>query len=227
VTRSGRRLGWRWWRAVLTRDHFRLVAAGVISTLSGVVMAWQAPDDVVLSVNVTWLGFSASYLALTVAAFYRATPATVRAWVAHHRRPNRQWTVRWLVGEARGVGFTSTVALFAVGAAVLLIRSGDESPAHTALGAVGIVLSWVLLQTSMTLYLAAAYHGSGGLTFTDEPEPDLLDFAYLAFTVGTSFTIVDAKITDRRVRRAVLGHSLLSFAFNTVLLGLVVTFLAG
>ncbi len=84
-----------------------------------------------------------------------------------------------------------------------------------------------MLQVAFTLHYAFAYHNGGGIVLDDEPDPDLLDFAYLAFTIGTSFTIVDASITTKNLRRVVLGHSVLSFGFNTVLLGLVVTFLAG
>lgn len=89
-----------------------------------------------------------------------------------------------------------------------------------------MVLSWLMLQIAFTLHDTFAFCNSGGIVLDDEPAPDLFDFAYIAFTIGTSFTTVDTSITTRHMRRVVIGHGVLSFGFNTVLLGLVVTFLA-
>lgn len=82
------------------------------------------------------------------------------------------------------------------------------------------------MQTAFTLCYAFACYNGGGIRLSDEPEPDRSDFAYIAFTIGTSFTVVDASITSRELRRVVIGHSVPSFAFNMVLLGLVVSYLA-
>ncbi len=101
-----------------------------------------------------------------------------------------------------------------------MIRTDAAGTREVVLGSTSVVLSWLMLQVAFTFHYAFAYRNNGGITLNDEPEPDLLDFAYVAFT------IVDAAITTLLLRRVVLGHSLLSFGFNTVLLGLVVTFLA-
>lgn len=225
-----RPLSGRWWRGVLTRDHVRLGIAGGLCLLASLAHGlWQArrdEQDTLLGLNVTWLAFGIAYLALTAVAFARTSPETTRAWAGHQRRTRRPWYVRWFVGEARGTTFVVSVTLFAVIAAILLTRSDGAGTVELVLGAAGVVVSWILIQTAYTLLYADAFHSGRGLELPDEPEPDMLDFAYLAFTIGTTFAVIDARITDRRLRRVVLGHSLISFAFNTVLLGLVVSFLA-
>ena len=53
------------------------------------------------------------------------------------------------------------------------------------------------------------------------------DFAYFAFTVGTSFAVSDVDVTDDAMRQAVLGHQILSFFYNTSILATVVTMATG
>ena len=50
----------------------------------------------------------------------------------------------------------------------------------------------------------------------------MLDFAYFSFTIGTSFATSDVKVTSRTGREVVLGHTVLSFAYNTVLIAVVI-----
>lgn len=221
----------RWWPAMLIRDHVRLIAATVFSIIgllaTGTGWLFDGANDQLLNFNVIWLLFAGSYLALTAVVFGQTTPRATRSWASHERRASRSLLVRWFVGDARGVWFVVTAALFAVIGAVLMIRSDTAGNGEVVLGSAGVVLSWLMLQVAFTLHYAFAFFNGGGIILDDEPEPDLFDFAYIAFTIGTSFTIIDATITTRHMRRVVLGHSVLSFGFNTVLLGLVVTFLAG
>ena len=64
-----------------------------------------------------------------------------------------------------------------------------------------------------------------GIDFPGNEAPSEIDFAYFAFTVGMTFQVSDATISDRGIRRAVLGHALLSFVYNTMVVGLVLNLL--
>ena len=89
----------------------------------------------------------------------------------------------------------------------------------------GVVTAWTLLHTSYALYYAHLYYRTqepGGFEFPGEEEPDLLDFTYFAFTLGTSFAVSDVGITARRARRAVLFHGVLAFFYNMAILALVI-----
>ena len=135
----------------------------------------------------------------------------------------------WLAGLARDRIHLTAAMVISTMAALATSGGWFSDPIDDPL--ITVNLAWIafggsyLLSTG--LHHAFAYYNGGGMTLNDEPEPDLLDFAYIAFAIGTSFAIVEAAIPSRRLRRVVLGHSVLAFVFNTVLLGLMVTFLAG
>lgn len=99
-----------------------------------------------------------------------------------------------------------------------------------------VLLSWFLLHTIFTIRYAHLYNddnklntGSkkGGLCFPDKDSPDYVDFAYFSFVVGMTFQVSDVTITSRTIRRFVLLHSLISFAFNTVIVALTINSIAG
>jgi uncharacterized membrane protein len=88
-----------------------------------------------------------------------------------------------------------------------------------------------VLHASYALHYAYLYYRSeespGGLAFPGEQSPKQRDFAYFAFTVGTSFAVSDVDVTDEAMRQAVLGHHVLSFFYNTSILAKVVTMATG
>jgi len=91
--------------------------------------------------------------------------------------------------------------------------------------------AWSLTHTSYTLRYAHLYYrdegGVGGLVFPGDRPPDDFDFAYFAYTIGMCFQVSDVVITSWQIRRAVLGHAVLSFAYNTVILALALNLLFG
>jgi uncharacterized membrane protein len=99
------------------------------------------------------------------------------------------------------------------------------------MAALGVISAWGLLHTSYTLHYAYLYYRSeesaGGLVFPGEQSPDQLDFAYFAFTIGTIFAVSDVDVTDRAIRRAVLGHQILSFFYNATILTLAINLVTG
>lgn len=97
-----------------------------------------------------------------------------------------------------------------------------------SLAVIAIVLSWLLTHTSYTLRYAHLYYrgdSESGIDFPGKEAPSEIDFAYFAFTVGMTFQVSDATISDQGIRRAVLGHALLSFVYNTIVVGLVLNLL--
>jgi hypothetical protein len=87
----------------------------------------------------------------------------------------------------------------------------------------GVVAAWVVLNTAYTLYYTYLYYGdeetSCSLKFPGDKEPGMLDFA---FAIGTSFVTSDVQVTSRAARGADLVHTVFSFAYNTVLIAVVV-----
>ena len=128
----------------------------------------------------------------------------------------------------------SVVSLFA--AAFVLKRAqalAPESPGVAwALSLTAVIGAWLLTNVSFTLRYSHLYYrddrsGEGGLQFPGEEAPDAWDFAYFAFTIGMCFQVSDVVISSKLIRRAVLAHSILSFAFNTIILGMALNLFLG
>jgi uncharacterized membrane protein len=130
-------------------------------------------------------------------------------------------------------------ALFAVG---FLIRAhkdqtGGHFAVHLLLTLSTVVSSWALLHTVYSLRYAHAFYGdsdepgrdkhAGGLIFPGDRAPNYFDFAYFSFVVGMTCQVSDVQIISRRMRRITLFHSILSFAFNTIILALLINTVSG
>ena len=119
-------------------------------------------------------------------------------------------------------------------ASILLMREHEAKADHQVLWFIvcltGVVGAWVLNHTSWTLRYARMYYRRtkkngeerivGGLSFPGDLEPDDLDFAYFAFTIGSCFQTSDVAITSRSIRKTALIHAIQSFAYNTTVIAL-------
>ena len=97
---------------------------------------------------------------------------------------------------------------------------------------VAIAAAWAATHTAYALRYAHLHYRDrgnpeGGVRFPDQQPPSYLDFAYFAFTIGMCFQVSDAAVTSRELRGAVLLHSVLSFAYNTVILAVAINLLVG
>src|SRR5215207_1443512 len=95
-----------------------------------------------------------------------------------------------------------------------------------------VVLSWTVVNTVFTLRYADQTFGSedAGIAFgdADRPEgPTYREFAYVAFTIGMCYQVSDTTVRDHRIRRTVLSHALLSYAFGAAIVGGSVNLIAG
>lgn len=121
-------------------------------------------------------------------------------------------------------------------AAIVMIGTGQPlAPTvpvwlPTVLGVIAIVGAWSLLHTAFALHYARLYYANpetiDSLEFHGGP-PDDADFAYFAFGIGMTFQVPDVIVTKRQMRRIVLVHEVVSFAYNTAILALVINLIAG
>ncbi len=95
-----------------------------------------------------------------------------------------------------------------------------------------VAIAWLLAHTAFTLRYAHLYYredseGIGGVEFAGSLPPSYLDFAYFAFTIGMCFQVSDMSVSSPQIRRTVLAHAMISFAFNSVLLAFVLNLVFG
>jgi uncharacterized membrane protein len=92
--------------------------------------------------------------------------------------------------------------------------------------------SWLLVGVLFCFHYAHLYYRSApnALPFKfpdDEKEPDYWDFMYFSFTIAVAVQTSDISVMTRGMRKLVLGHSVLNFFFNLVILGLSINIAAG
>ncbi len=116
-------------------------------------------------------------------------------------------------------------------AIILLLKEPDAPGWVRTLAFAGIPLGWLTTHTLAAFHYANLYYApqaggvAGGLDFPgDEPEdPGPWDFVYFAFVIGMTAQVSDVQVTSDTLRRTVLAHSVLSFFYYTVIVGLAVS----
>jgi uncharacterized membrane protein len=174
-------------------------------------------------------GWDAAALALGALSWLlilRADAAETRR-LAAAEDPGRR--AAWVI-----VILASVFSLFANAVVLRDVRTcaAETRDLFIALCVTAVVAAWLLTHTAYTLRYAHLYYrdddeGEGGLTFPGDGAPAYVEFAYFAFTIGMCFQVSDVAVTSRQIRRAVLGQSLLSFAYNTAILATAVSLVVG
>ena len=127
---------------------------------------------------------------------------------------------------------TALGAFASVAAIVFELGGSHRGPAELALATTTIALSWAAVHTAFALHYAHAYYRGakpGGLQFPSgeqKDHADYWDFVYFSFVIGMTAQVSDVGITDKVIRRTATVHGIISFAFNTALLALMVNIAA-
>ena len=115
--------------------------------------------------------------------------------------------------------------------------SAEPPLAQVALAVFTIVCSWFLTHVMFALHYAHRFYrddpatpksdATGGLKFPGEAMPHYWDFLYFSFVIGMTAQVSDVQVTSTPMRRLVLWHGVLSFAFYTIILALSINIVAG
>lgn len=182
-----------------------------------------------MPVLVAWEIVAVVYLILVFTTFRNR--ATRHAPVGSRALPSRLLEhLSWSTPFAASItGVTSAVTLLTTDAAE---GGGARGSVMVALlGAVGVVVAWLLLQTGFAEIYESVYERLPDAHMISFPgideDPTLSDFLYLSFTVGTSFAISGATIASRKVRRVVLLQSVTSFFYNAFLIAVAIQVIQG
>jgi uncharacterized membrane protein len=155
-----------------------------------------------------------------------------------HAHP-RDTECRAAVEDPGGKTVVALVLVSVVGALASAVSIIGKGPHETVasektfiylIGVGAIFLGWFLIHVLFTFRYAHLYYfdddgdneADRGLKFPGTNDPNDYDFAYFSFVIGMTFQVSDVEITDPGVRRYVLFHALVSFAYNTTIIALVV-----
>ncbi len=222
--------------ALIARQRHKALGRATTAAASGVIAALILPERLGIAVRLL-AGWNTTALALSGLAWWlilRSDAAETRNRAAADD-PGR--SAVWAL-----VLIASAVSLFVTTVVLRQARAlaPEARDLFVALCLLAVGASWALTHTAYTLRYAHLYYrdddeGEGGLTFPsissgggDEAQPPTyLDFAYFAFTVGMCFQVSDVAVPSRQIRRAVLAHAVLSFAYNTAILAVALNVVIG
>jgi uncharacterized membrane protein len=102
---------------------------------------------------------------------------------------------------------------------------------HLALAAMTLIDSWLLLPTMFTMHYADMFYSARPvdrpLAFPQTEMPVFGDFAYFSFTIAAACQTADVLTTRLSIRKVVIAHEVISFAFNASILGFAINVTAG
>ena len=194
--------------------HARFMVAFALGVAIASVATLLQLDPILralLAVN----GFFLSYLVLMVVL----TVTTDGEGLRHHSEQDDEGMALILI-----IALGSVV--ISLGSVLLVLTNAAHSPTEAALGLTAVPLGWAMLHMLVAFHYAHLYYlpdPDDGLEFPGGPAaPEAWDFLYFSFTIGMTAQVSDVVVTNTRLRRAVLLHSMGSFFYNTVILALAV-----
>lgn len=209
-------------RFVRSRPHLSLSI--VIGVAAGVLLpsSWASMTRLLTAWDIAvWL-----YLATMAVMMMRASHHKVQAMAA--RQDERAAMV------LLGLSIASVMSLAAIISQLSIIKdmSADQRTLHYCLTILTLVGSWFLVGTLFCYHYAHLYYRASAdcrpLKFPDDQQqPDYWDFLYFSFTISVAAQTSDVTVQTRKMRRIVLGQSVLCFLFNLVVLGLSINIAAG
>ncbi|HEU4907648.1 MAG TPA: DUF1345 domain-containing protein [Propionibacteriaceae bacterium] len=212
---------WLGWHAPALR---RTVIVGSIGLLVAVVLLWFVPWG--MAVVAGWDAAALAFLITVWPIIVRANSSSAAQLATREDETRGSATMLLLAA--------SVASLLGVGLALILAgqESGPLKVLLVGFAVLTVILSWTVVNTVFTLRYADQHFSSGaaGIAFgdSDRPEaPTYRDFAYVAFTIGMCYQVSDTTVRDRRIRRTVLSHALLSYVFGVAIVGGSVNLIAG
>jgi len=176
-----------------------------------------------------WNVFCALYLGLTLSYIAREGPEEIRARAA--QQDQGKAVILLLVLTA------CAISLAAVGLELSQAQHdhGLEKGVRVAAAFLTVAGSWLVMQFVFALHYAHEFYAAdpktrkdvGGLLFPGGEAPDYWDFLHFSIVIGVASQTADIAFTGKHLRRLGTLHSLIAFAFNTLILALTINLVAG
>lgn len=219
---------------VLASDIVRLtcaLAAGIVAaTIAVIIIACTSglsdASWIVIALFTCSAASSLFYIVHTLWIFLRVDAPTLKAWLDASTPRGRFGR---LGAELSGTGPTTAVqwSIIAI-ASVLLFTVFPgllRDPVTVWLNIVVVGASWLVTMVAYAVHYARLNSAVGGLEYPGHGRLIFLDYIYLSVQVQTTFSTSDVSLTTSTARSIVTGHTLVSFAFNTVIIAMLITVL--
>ncbi|WP_433557288.1 DUF1345 domain-containing protein [Pseudonocardia xinjiangensis] len=164
--------------------------------------------------SLLWIVVGSCYIGIRVVRVLRSSSG------------DQDWPKRLARGRTSYlISLSTAIILLGSGLEIVGVEgTGDVADTIRTVNVITVLLAWAILHLSYAERYAQLCLGADDppLSFPHTPAPTLLEFVYFSFTVGTTFVTSDVEIRSARARGMVLAHGLITFVYNTAILGLVV-----
>lgn len=192
----------------------------------------DVPTVLILFYLVAWPTFVAAYLIWTHVMYATRGPRTLDAAARREAEKLRRWWIR-VFGYGGGSSWALTGALVAV----LLTIVIAQNPAfrsdwlYIVLGLLSVASSWALMVYSFALeYVRLAVaddEDEPHIELTVRGDPRFADYLTFAVLLSAMAATVSASVRSRRAWTLVRINVLFAFAFNSVIVAMMVSLLFG
>ncbi|RMI02076.1 DUF1345 domain-containing protein [Cellulomonas triticagri] len=222
------------------RANWSSLAAGVLGVGGALALTdWGQglePEDLtsftVPYFLVTWPVFVLIYLAWTHVAYARRGPRALESSTRRERTLSRRWW-NWLLGYGGAANWTLLAALAAVLVTVAVAQDPGyrEDWRYIVLGLICVASSWAAMVYAFALqYLrldAGVAEEQRAVRMEAEGDPRFDDYLTLAVLLSTMAATVSARVRTREGWGLVRLNVLFAFAFNSVIVAMMVSLLFG
>ncbi len=220
----------------MASDVFRTIVLVLVSAPIGIWIDEVLPQALVgidraaledAASYLAWAVFAVLWATWTLVLFGRQDSATMHRWL-RETTPKRGWRrVVWGLFGGGGVYWAVVGSLAAI---VNLISAATQDgvagrPLLVFTGFILVVCSLTLTIVAFAIRYAREVATNGGLSFPDTPEPRLADYLYFSAHLSVSLGGADVVVGSTSMRRIVTTHTMMSYAYNTLVLGLLVSLL--
>ena len=209
----------------------RLAAAIAIGLAVGGAVRLGAPQaEVSTALICGWDGLSVTFIVLMLSSMVRHDPVKIRA------RAARDDQGRGMILALIVLAAVASIAAIAAELSIAKTAHGPGQIFHVALAFGTVAASWLMMQLIFAVHYAHEYYDphpqdaardAEGLLFPGGGPPDYWDFLHFSIVIGVAAQTADVAFTSKGLRRLGTVHSLVAFAFNTVIVALTINLLAG
>ncbi|HRN73364.1 MAG TPA: DUF1345 domain-containing protein [Ginsengibacter sp.] len=209
-------------------DSLEKLIISIVAGITCYLLSFRFSETPFMDLMIGWDAFSLVMVSLSWVTFKITTQQEIRTQAA--KQDPKRTTVFLLVL------FSTFVSVYIIVTIILQKGAGFSlSSWRLPVAIAGMVLSWLLIHTLFTLRYAHIYYGSdidnptnhaGGLLFPGNRKPEYDDFFYFSIVLGMTFQVSDVQITSPHIRKLATWHGLISFAYNTIIIALVINLMA-
>ena len=173
-------------------------------------------DTLLVSMTLVFAAYGPIFLGLTHLAFGRLHGDELRA---HLQRSTERRTLMRLLFLGGPKSWATFIALVGALSVIILATGGARSSIWLVLACVACVVgTWVLLVGVFAAEYMRAWANEDALRFPGDGDVVFADFVYLSVQVSTTFASSDVDLVATSARRLATSHSIVAFAYSTVII---------